>query len=662
GRNDGQVLLTRNCRREIPSSTLKGRFFWQCEGMIVSTGITMDERQEGMTTGITIEEGIIMICTEKGYHTNDCIQLRRQMEMALKLRKLNHLVKDVRQREKKSKASETTEAWMNTPVTFPLFSTKDVSKEPLIIKAEVEGYLIKRVYVDEGASVEFMFEHCFENLNPAIKERLKDTQIDLVGFAGEVTKPLGKFLVGSMFWRRGPMDENHNEIPRQQGNSNLGHAVCHHLGVVSAREEAMIEEKPIEEEKENEGNMKEIGGTKEVLVNLAFPDQFVIIEGRLSEECKSQLMLLLKEDMEIFAWEPADKKGTKAKVTPHSLCKPNVERDRKKLCSNGEASTFFTSHDLKKPIQQRDDTEAWTLFTDGASSLKGSGSGLVLIGPSGVGYTYALHLTFVGTNNEVEYEALLAGLRIERKLKVDNWMTPIIKCLEKGIWLEDKNEARCLRVNIHQYVMEEGVLFKKSYLVPMLRCVGPLQANYVIREIHMRAYGRHSDLRLVVAKAMRQGYYRPTLHKDVMEEIHNYDSCQIHALVPKLPKTLMTSIMAPWPFYQWVMNILRPIPQASRRVKFVIVAINYFTKWIKAKPIIVTDNGTQFVNDPFKSWYTRLNIQQRNTVIAHPQANGLVERANKSFMEVIKTMLERDRAGWVDELPNTLWVNQTSLK
>ncbi|GJX21037.1 reverse transcriptase domain-containing protein [Tanacetum coccineum] len=65
-----------------------------------------------------------------------------------------------------------------------------------------------------------------------------------------------------------------------------------------------------------------------------------------------------------------------------------------------------------------DDTEVWTLFTDGAASLKGSGAGLVLIGPSGLEYTYALRLTFVSTNNEAEYEALLAGLRIARKMKV----------------------------------------------------------------------------------------------------------------------------------------------------------------------------------------------------------------------------------------------------
>ncbi|GJS53624.1 reverse transcriptase domain-containing protein [Tanacetum coccineum] len=65
-----------------------------------------------------------------------------------------------------------------------------------------------------------------------------------------------------------------------------------------------------------------------------------------------------------------------------------------------------------------DDTGAWTLYTDGVASSKDSGAGLILIGPSGVEYAYARRLTFASTNNEAEYEALLARLRIARMMNV----------------------------------------------------------------------------------------------------------------------------------------------------------------------------------------------------------------------------------------------------
>ncbi|XP_071713585.1 uncharacterized protein [Rutidosis leptorrhynchoides] len=62
--------------------------------------------------------------------------------------------------------------------------------------------------------------------------------------------------------------------------------------------------------------------------------------------------------------------------------------------------------------------ETWDLFTDGASCAEGDGAGLVLASPSGEEHTYALRFNFDVTNNEAEYEALLAGLNISRKMDI----------------------------------------------------------------------------------------------------------------------------------------------------------------------------------------------------------------------------------------------------
>ncbi|GKA96642.1 reverse transcriptase domain-containing protein [Tanacetum coccineum] len=69
-------------------------------------------------------------------------------------------------------------------------------------------------------------------------------------------------------------------------------------------------------------------------------------------------------------------------------------------------------------IDEEAGMEEWALFKDGASSLKGVGAGLVLIDPSEVEYTYAIRLNFPITNNEAEYEALLAGLYMAQNMKV----------------------------------------------------------------------------------------------------------------------------------------------------------------------------------------------------------------------------------------------------
>ncbi|GJY82084.1 reverse transcriptase domain-containing protein [Tanacetum coccineum] len=91
--------------------------------------------------------------------------------------------------------------------------------------------------------------------------------------------------------------------------------------------------------------------------------------------------------------------------------------------------------------------------------------------------------------------------------------------------------------------------------------------------------------------------------------------------------------MAPWPFYQWGMDILGPLPQAFGKLKFVMVAIDYFMKWIQAKPLarITRKDMKKFVWD---------NIVCRFG-LPRVIADGLVERANKSLMEGIKVRLGR---------------------
>ncbi|GJR74415.1 reverse transcriptase domain-containing protein [Tanacetum coccineum] len=64
--------------------------------------------------------------------------------------------------------------------------------------------------------------------------------------------------------------------------------------------------------------------------------------------------------------------------------------------------------------------EPWTLFTDGSSCIDGSGAGLILTNPEGVEFTYAMRFRFEATNNEAEYEALIAGLWIAEQIGVKN--------------------------------------------------------------------------------------------------------------------------------------------------------------------------------------------------------------------------------------------------
>jgi len=112
------------------------------------------------------------------------------------------------------------------------------------------------------------------------------------------------------------------------------------------------------------------------------------------------------------------------------------------------------------------------------------------------------------------------------------------------------------------------------------------------------------------------------------------------------------------------MDILGPFPFAKGQVKFLIVAIDYFTKWIEVEPLttitaqqvqkfcwknvickhglphcLVTDNGRQFIDESFKIFLQQLGIKHRVTSIEHPQTNGQVEVANKVILNELKKKL-----------------------
>nr|GEY27165.1 reverse transcriptase domain-containing protein [Tanacetum cinerariifolium] len=105
------------------------------------------------------------------------------------------------------------------------------------------------------------------------------------------------------------------------------------------------------------------------------------------------------------------------------------------------------------------------------------------------------------------------------------WMTTVYEYLTEGVLPEEKKKARMVRRMVGRYAVISEVLYKKDFLGPWLRCVGPLQANYVLREIHEGSCNMHAGPRSVVAKALRLGYFWPTMHTDAKNLIRKCKDC-----------------------------------------------------------------------------------------------------------------------------------------
>ena len=155
------------------------------------------------------------------------------------------------------------------------------------------------------------------------------------------------------------------------------------------------------------------------------------------------------------------------------------------------------------------------------------------------------------------------------------------------------------------------------------------------------------------------------MQKDSAELVQKCDKCQRFAHVSTQPPEPLSSVVSPCPFAKWGINLIGPLPTARAQAKFVIVVIDYFTKWIEAKPLttiteakctcfiwkniicrfgvlhsIVTDNGKQFDNLALKEMCQELGIHKLFSTQGHLQANRQVEAANKTIKDNLKKKLE----------------------
>ena len=166
-----------------------------------------------------------------------------------------------------------------------------------------------------------------------------------------------------------------------------------------------------------------------------------------------------------------------------------------------------------------------------------------------------------------------------------SWMDLIWDYLVDGTMTSDPKEASKLRARSTRFTVHRGTLYKRGFSTPILKYVGKEDANYILREVHEGIYGNHIGAQTLAGKTLRPGYYWPTMLKDATELVRKCKACQEHVKISHLPSEPLTSVTSPWPFQQWGLDILGPLPIRRGQCKFIILAMDYVTKWAEAKPL-----------------------------------------------------------------------------
>ncbi|GKB73826.1 reverse transcriptase domain-containing protein [Tanacetum coccineum] len=321
---------------------------------------------------------------DHGHDTNDCIDLPKDIKACVRKGRMAHLAKGAKtqnnnQNNQPSESKDNSNpqiGWSkkidtetkpknkihmiqavsaNTDrarILFPdiTFSEDDPIPEhctgdnPLIITANVGTTHIHRIYVDGGSSAEIMYEHCFEQLTPEEKKQIRPSTAPLVGFAGQISWPLGlitlpvtvrdyrghvsKTITAEFMIIRAPSP--YNIILGWPGMMKLGAvaSTLHALlkfetqgGVAVVRgkrfQRQICGQVSRKRDHPDEGNDTE--GIEHIIVNDAYPEQPLQIAANLHKMLKEKLCEFLRLNKDIFAWKPADMTGIPRELAEHKL-------------------------------------------------------------------------------------------------------------------------------------------------------------------------------------------------------------------------------------------------------------------------------------------------------------------------------------------------------
>jgi hypothetical protein len=165
--------------------------------------------------------------------------------------------------------------------------------------------------------------------------------------------------------------------------------------------------------------------------------------------------------------------------------------------------------------------------------------------------------------------------------------------------------------------------------------------------------------------------------------------CQFFSKQQHLPAQVPHTIPPSWPFAMWGLDFVGPFRTAPSGYRFILMAVDKFTKWIEVRPIakvpseeaakfmqdithrfsvtnrIITDPGMAFTGSTFWDFCQDNTINIYYSSVAHPRCNGQVERANGMVLQAIKDRIFVDASNyatrWLAELPHVIWGSRTHV-
>nr|GEY41412.1 reverse transcriptase domain-containing protein [Tanacetum cinerariifolium] len=186
-------------------------------------------------------------------------------------------------------------------------------------------------------------------------------------------------------------------------------------------------------------------------------------------------------------------------------------------------------------------------------------------------------------------------------------------------------------------------------------------------------------------KEFDAGYFWPTIYRDAHDLVTRCDACQRQGKISQRDEMPQNAIQVCEIFDVLGIDFMGPFP-SCRGNKYILVAVDYLSKWVEAKAIptndaqvvvkilkslfarfgtpraIISDRGTHFINEQFAKVMLKYRVIHRLSTTYHPQTSGQVEVSNRGLKRILERTVGENRASWSEKLEDALWAFRTAYK
>ncbi|KAG7578951.1 Ribonuclease H-like superfamily [Arabidopsis thaliana x Arabidopsis arenosa] len=259
-------------------------------------------------------------------------------------------------------------------------------------------------------------------------------------------------------------------------------------------------------------------------------------------------------------------------------------------------------------------------------------------------------------------------------------------CGEIPKYLDAYQKKKFFR-DINHYYWDEPYLYKKGTDGLFRRCIAEEEVQGVLEHCHGSAYGGHFATFKTVQKVLQAGLWWPSMFKDAYGFIAKCDPCQRMGNITRRNEMPQNPILEVEVFDVWGIDFMGPFNPASYGNKYILVAVDYVSKWVEAiasptndhkvvlklfKSIIfprfgipkavISDGGSHFINKVFESLLKKHGVKHKVATPYHPQTSGQVEVSNRQIKAILARVVGVSKRDWSTKLDDTLWAYRTAYK